>query len=115
MDQRTIAGLGNIYVSEALHRAGLHPERKGTSVTLAEAKRLSAAIVEALRASIAEEDGPEPIVYVEEGGENRFLVYDRAGERCRRCRTSIERIVQGGRSTYFCLKCQPRRPARNRK
>jgi formamidopyrimidine-DNA glycosylase len=109
MDQRTLAGLGNIQVSEALHRARLHPQRLGVSLSPDEAARLGSAIGEALRAALEGEDSPEPITYVEEGGENIFLVYDRAGEPCANCGTPIERIVQGGRSTYFCPHCQPMR------
>ena len=109
MDQRTLAGLGNIQVSEALHRARLHPERLGVSLSPDEADRLASAIEESLRSALEGEDSPEPITYVEEGGENIFLVYDRAGEPCGNCGTAIERIVQGGRSTYFCPHCQPRR------
>jgi formamidopyrimidine-DNA glycosylase len=112
MDQRTLAGLGNIQVSEALHRARLHPERLGVSLSPDEAVRLGAAIEESLRSALEGEDSPEPITYVEEGGENIFLVYDRAGEPCSNCGTAIERIVQGGRSTYFCPHCQPRRVRR---
>jgi formamidopyrimidine-DNA glycosylase len=109
MDQRTLAGLGNIYVGEALHRAGLDPRRPGTSLTAAEADQLADAIRDSLRAALRREDGDEPITYVEEGGENFFLVYDRAGQPCATCRRGkIERIVQGGRSTYFCPVCQPR-------
>jgi formamidopyrimidine-DNA glycosylase len=109
MDQRTLAGLGNIQVSEALHRARLHPQRLGVSLSPDEAARLASAIGDALRAALEGEDSPEPITYVEEGGENIFLVYDRAGEPCSNCGTAIERIVQGGRSTYFCPHCQPLR------
>jgi formamidopyrimidine-DNA glycosylase len=112
MDQRTLAGLGNIQVSESLHRAKLHPERLGTSVDGDEVRRLAAAIEESLDATLRGEDSPEPITYVEEGGENVFLVYDRAGQPCRTCRTPIHRIVQGGRSTYFCPRCQPARRGR---
>jgi formamidopyrimidine-DNA glycosylase len=112
MDQRTLAGLGNIQVSEALHRARLNPERLGVSLSPDEAVRLGASIEESLRSALEGEDSPEPITYVEEGGENIFLVYDRAGEPCSNCGTAIERIVQGGRSTYFCPHCQPRRVRR---
>jgi formamidopyrimidine-DNA glycosylase len=112
MDQRTLAGLGNIQVSESLHRAKLHPERLGASIDDDEVRRLAAAIEESLEATLGREDSPEPITYVEEGGENIFLVYDREGQPCRTCRTSIARIVQGGRSTYFCPNCQPLRRKR---
>jgi len=112
MDQRPLARLGKLQVSEALHRARLHPERLGVSISPDEAVRLGAAIEESLRSALEGEDSPEPITYVEEGGENIFLVYDRAGEPCSNCGTAIERIVQGGRSTYFCPHCQPRRVRR---
>jgi formamidopyrimidine-DNA glycosylase len=112
MDQRTLAGLGNIQVSESLHRAKLDPQRPGTSLSREEVERLAQAIGESLRATLGHEDSPEPITYVEEGGENRFLVYDRAGDPCFTCGTAIVRVVQGGRSTFFCPYCQPRFSAR---
>jgi formamidopyrimidine-DNA glycosylase len=107
MDQRLLAGLGNIHVAESLHRAGLHPQRPATSLREVEVNRLAAGIDQSLRFALSLEDTPEPITYVEEGGENRFLVYGHAGEPCRTCATPIERIVQGGRSTFFCPHCQP--------
>jgi formamidopyrimidine-DNA glycosylase len=114
MDQRTLAGLGNIYVSEALHRARLDPRRRGTSLSREETERLAAAVVEALRAGLRDEDSPEPITYVEEGGRNIFLVYDREGQPCANgCGGRIRRIVQGGRSTFFCPRCQARRSTRS--
>ena len=108
MDQRTLAGLGNIQVSESLYRAKIDPRRPAVSMAREETARLARAIDESLRATLRDEDSPEPITYVEEGGENVFLVYDRAGQPCANCRTPIERIVQGGRSTFFCPSCQPR-------
>ena len=107
MDQRLLAGLGNIHVGESLHRAGLNPQRLAPSLTELEVRRLAEGIDQSLRFALALEDTPEPITYVEEGGENRFLVYAHAGEPCRTCATTIERIVQGGRSTFFCRRCQP--------
>jgi formamidopyrimidine-DNA glycosylase len=112
MDQRTLAGLGNIQVSESLHRAGIDPQRPAHSMTREETERLADAIRTSLRATLQDEDSPEPITYVEEGGENVFLVYDRAGQPCTSCGTDIERIVQGGRSTFYCPTCQPRWRAR---
>ncbi|HEY5677424.1 MAG TPA: bifunctional DNA-formamidopyrimidine glycosylase/DNA-(apurinic or apyrimidinic site) lyase [Myxococcales bacterium] len=107
MDQRTLAGLGNIHVSESLFRARIDPQRPGVSMTREEVDRLADCIVDSLRSTLSEEDGPEPITYVEEGGENVFLVYDREGQPCPNCRTAIRRIVQGGRSTFYCPSCQP--------
>jgi formamidopyrimidine-DNA glycosylase len=103
-DQRVVAGLGNIYVSEALYRARLSPRRRcGTLVTPAGGprpalRRLARAIRETLTDALAgtgEDDG-------------RFRVYGRDGLRCRRrgCPGRIRRIVQGGRSTFFCPVCQ---------
>ena len=107
MDQRVLAGLGNIQVSESLHRARLDPQRPGVSMTEDATTRLADAIGESLRATLHDEDSSEPITYVEEGGENTFLVYDREGQPCFTCRTPVARIVQGGRSTFFCPHCQP--------
>jgi formamidopyrimidine-DNA glycosylase len=115
MDQRTLAGLGNIQVSESLHRAKLDPQRPGSTMTRAEAEKLAQSIDDSLRATLGHEDSPEPITYVEEGGENRFLVYDRAGDPCFTCGTAILRIVQGGRSTFYCPYCQPRFSAKKAK
>jgi formamidopyrimidine-DNA glycosylase len=106
LDQRVVAGLGNIYVCEALHRAALSPKRKAsTIVTRAGARTpktelLVTAIKTTLRDGISHQHRPS--------GPDRFLVYDREGERCPRrgCRGTIARIVQGGRSTFFCPTCQ---------
>ncbi|HOU14693.1 MAG TPA: bifunctional DNA-formamidopyrimidine glycosylase/DNA-(apurinic or apyrimidinic site) lyase [Anaerolineae bacterium] len=112
LNQRFIAGLGNIYVSEALWQAGIHPQRIAGTLTAAEAQRLHAAIVAVLRAGI-ENGGTslEDRQYVYPGGgtgeHQKYLgVYDRAGEQCPRCGYAVERIVQGQRSTYFCPLCQ---------
>jgi formamidopyrimidine-DNA glycosylase len=105
-DQRVVAGLGNIYVVEALHRARLSPKRKvSTLLTRSGAPRpqleaLAAAIVEVLTNAIA--NGHRT------GNPDRFRVYDREGERCPRrgCTGVITRIEQAGRSSYFCPVCQ---------
>src|SRR5258705_14009942 len=112
MDQRTLAGLGNIQVSESLYRARIDPQRPALSMTREETERLADAISDSLRATLREEDSPEPITYVEEGGENVFLAYDREAQPCTTCSTPIRRIVQGGRSTFYCPFCQPRWRAR---
>jgi formamidopyrimidine-DNA glycosylase len=108
MDQRTLAGLGNIHVGESLHRSGLHPARPAESLSAQEVALLARRIDESIRFALEAQGGPEPIAYVEEGGDNPFLVYAREGEPCPGCGTEIERIVQGGRSTFFCPNCQPR-------
>jgi formamidopyrimidine-DNA glycosylase len=104
LDQWVVAGLGNIYVSEALHRARLSPLRaSGTLVTPSGAPRPPLrALVRAIRATLNEAIG-------DTADEYRFLrVYGREGQRCRRrgCLGAIKRIVQGGRSTFFCPTCQ---------
>lgn len=106
MDQAVLAGVGNIYASEACFRARLDPRRQGPSLSRGEVKRLAGAIHAALEDGIARQEGPE-ITYVEEGGENPFLVYGKEGERCPRCRKGrIARVVQAQRSTFWCPSCQ---------
>ena len=105
-DQRVIAGLGNIYVSEALHLAGLSPRRRAsTLMTSAGQPRpsldaLTGAIREVLKKAIRHQ--------YRTGADDPFLVYDREDEACLRpgCTGTIRRIVQGGRSTFFCPTCQ---------
>ncbi len=118
LDQSFIAGLGNIYASEALWRAHIHPLRAANTLTPPEAARLHAAIVEVLSESV--ENGGTSLAdrqYVyPDGGlgqQQRYLsVYDRAGERCPQCGYALERIIQAQRSTYFCPVCQPQNPTR---
>lgn len=107
LDQAILPGVGNILASEALFRARVDPRRSARSLSRAEVKRLAGAVLDAVKDTIAREEGPE-LSYVEEGtAENPFLVYAREGERCPRCRREkIRRIVQGQRSTFFCPKCQ---------
>jgi formamidopyrimidine-DNA glycosylase len=106
MDQRVIAGVGNIYASEALFRARIDPRRRADSLSHVEVRRLAGTVLEAMRDGIARQESPE-ITYVEEGGENPFLVYAREGERCPRCgRARIQRVVQAQRSTFYCPRCQ---------
>ena len=112
MDQRRLAGLGNIHAAEALWRAKIHPGRPTRTLELPEWNRLAAAIRRGLAYALAAEDSEE-IAYVEEPGtENPFRVYARAGERCPRCGTRIRLLRQGGRRTDFCPHCQPARRAR---
>jgi formamidopyrimidine-DNA glycosylase len=115
-DQRVIAGLGNIYVSEALWRAKLSPRRAAGTLVRSDNKpteRLER-LVEAVRAVIAdaiEAGGSSLRDYVQANGElglfqHRFAVYDREGKPCPRCGGAIRRIVQSGRSTFYCPSCQ---------
>jgi formamidopyrimidine-DNA glycosylase len=105
-DQRVVGGLGNIYVVEALHRAGLSPTRAAsTLVTASGAPRPAVArLVQAIRDVLNEAIRRQ----YRTGADNPFRVYDREGEPCPRpgCRGTIRRIVQGGRSTYYCPVCQ---------
>ena len=109
LDQRVIAGLGNIYVCEALHRAGIHPKRAGGSVSLERLRRLVPAIHDVLAEAIAA-GGSTLRDFASPDGElgyfsKSFEVYDREGEPCSRGGT-VKRIVQGGRSTFYCPCCQ---------
>lgn len=111
LDQRVVAGLGNIYVCEALFRAGIDPQKAGGKVTRPMTERLVPIIREVLEAAIA--DGGSTLKdYAAPDGQlgyfaTRFAVYDREGEACQRCeKQTIERITQGGRSTFYCAKCQ---------
>jgi formamidopyrimidine-DNA glycosylase len=109
LDQGIVAGLGNIYVCEALYRAGIHPKRAGGSVSLARLKRLVPAIHDVLADAIAA-GGSSLRDFASPNGElgyfsKSFSVYDREGQPCA-CGGTVRRIVQGGRSTFFCPKCQ---------
>jgi formamidopyrimidine-DNA glycosylase len=107
MDQRRLAGLGNIHAAEALWRAKLSPLRSVASLTPPEWRRLATAIRTVIRYALLREDDEE-IAYVEEPGTaNPFRVYGRAGKPCRRCGTLIRSVRQAGRTTYFCPRCQP--------
>lgn len=109
-DQRVLAGLGNIYVCEALHRARLSPRRRAGSIATstgaprASACRLVTAIKKVMNDAIRRATAPQ-----EDGSDaDRFRVYDREGRRCLtpRCTGTVRRIVQAGRSTFFCPLCQ---------
>jgi len=110
MDQRIVVGVGNIYASEALFRAGVHPRRAAGRVSSA---RL-AALVKGVRAVLGDAiraGGTTLRDYVGADGEpgyfqQRLYVYERTGRPCRRCRTPVRHLVQGQRSTYYCPRCQ---------
>ena len=111
LDQRIVAGLGNIYVCEALWQAGIHPRKAGGKVTMPQLRRLVPAIKDVLTRSIR--DGGSTLRdFAQPDGElgyfaTRFHVYGREGEACHHeDGGTIRRIVQGGRSTWFCPICQ---------
>ena len=109
LDQSIVAGLGNIYVCEALYRAGIHPKRAGGSVSLNRLRILVASIHDVLDEAIAA-GGSTLRDFASPEGElgyfsKQFAVYDREGRPCPKGGT-VRRIVQGGRSTFYCAKCQ---------
>ncbi len=106
LDQRFIAGLGNIYTDEALHFSQVHPLRLSDTISVSEAEKLLHAIRTVLQSGI--EHNGASIDWVYRGGsfQNHFRVYDRAGQPCPVCGTPIQRIVVGQRGTHFCPTCQ---------
>ena len=116
LDQRRIAGIGNIYADEALFRARLHPLRPAGSLGPREAARLWGALRETLQLGI-DHEGSSVESFVDpagaRGGFQEILnVYQRTGQPCRVCGASIRRVVVGGRGTHYCPRCQPWRSAR---
>ena len=110
LDQRRVAGLGNIYVCEALYHARLKPQRRCYTVTLHEAASLAKAIGKVLRQAIRSR-GTTFSDFMDSDGElglyqNFLRVFQREGKRCGRCRSLIRRLHQGNRSSYFCPGCQ---------
>jgi len=110
MDARRVVGVGNIYASESLFLAGIHPRRRAGRLTAEQCRRLAAAIKRTLLAAIRA-GGSSLRDFVGSDGaqgyfQRRAWVYDRAGQPCRRCGAPIRRIVQGQRATYFCPSCQ---------
>ena len=115
-DQRVVAGLGNIYVCEALYRARLSPKRRASTIAERDGRpnERARALVDAIKAVLNDA--------IEAGGsslrdhrradgslgdfQHNFQVYDREGQPCRRCKGKVKRIVQGGRSTFYCPNCQ---------
>lgn len=107
LDQRLIAGLGNIYTDEALHRAKLHPLQRSDQLGPGQIGALRKGIRAALRQGIRHNGASIDWVYRGGDYQNHFRVYGRAGEACPDCGAAIERIVVGQRGTHFCPGCQP--------
>jgi formamidopyrimidine-DNA glycosylase len=123
LDQKLVAGMGNIYASEALYRAGIPPTLPAQRLVVKQAERLRRAIREVLTEAI-ECGSTVPLNFSGVGGsdglfyfgrapgapdyyEERLRVYDRAGQPCLKCGGMIKRLVQAARSTYYCPRCQP--------
>ncbi|MFN8484152.1 MAG: bifunctional DNA-formamidopyrimidine glycosylase/DNA-(apurinic or apyrimidinic site) lyase [Anaerolineae bacterium] len=107
LDQTFLAGLGNIYTDEALHRAGLHPLRHAATLTADDIARLHAAIREVLAQAVANRGTNLDWAYTEGTNQNVLRVFHRHGQPCPTCGTIVERIVLGQRGTHFCPQCQP--------
>lgn len=110
LDQRIVAGLGNIYVCEALFRAGIDPRKAAGKVTGPALGRL-VPVIKAVIAEAIEAGGSTLRDYAQPDGQlgyfsKQFDVYDRTGQPCTRCGAPIQRLAQGGRSTWYCAKCQ---------
>jgi formamidopyrimidine-DNA glycosylase len=112
LDQRRIAGVGNIYADEALFRAGIHPLRPVGRLTGPQWERLREAIEDALSEGIdakgASIDDFRHVDGARGSFQDRFLIHLRAGEPCATCGRTVRKIVVGGRGTYVCEHCQPR-------
>ena len=114
LDQTKVCGLGNIYAAEALFGAGVHPSTIARRVPKRKIEPLYAAIRDVFRIAITHSEGQAVNPADLEGGYfngvgGTWMVYDRENEACHNCETPIVRLRQGGRSTYFCRKCQRRR------
>lgn len=107
---QAVVGVGNIYCSESLFSAGIHPEMPAGKLSLPRAEKLAIAIKETLKKAIKAGGSSLKDFVNSDGDPGHFMlqtkVYDRAGLPCRVCKTPIRQIVQGQRSTYFCHKCQ---------
>ncbi len=119
LDQRAVAGIGNLYASEILHLARVHPAKRCDLLTAAQWAAIHACLLEVLQLAIRHEgstltDGTYRNALNQSGGyQNLHRVYDRAGQTCVQCRrTPIVRIVQAQRATFFCPTCQSKRSRR---
>jgi formamidopyrimidine-DNA glycosylase len=114
LDQRTLAGIGNIYADEALWRARVHPLREARSLSEGEVQALHRSIRRTLEHGIARQGSTLRDYALPDGGsgemQHEFKVYGRTGEPCDRCGTPIEKIRVGGRGTWYCPTCQPSPP-----
>lgn len=110
LDQKKIAGIGNIYANDVLFLAKIHPGKRANKLSTKETRRLFEAIEKVLKAGIKYR-GASDQYYLDALGhkgsyQDHFLVYGRAGKKCLRCNNKVEKIKLGGRGTYFCPTCQ---------
>ncbi len=122
LDQRVVAGIGNIYASEILHLAGVHPEAKCDRLSREQWRRIHERQLEVLRVAIDQEgstlsDGAYRTALNDPGSyQNEHRVYDREGQACIRCESGeVTRIVQSQRATFYCNRCQTKRDKRGPK
>lgn len=111
LDQTVVVGIGNIYVDESLFRAGIHPERIASSLSEEEIARLHREIIATLSEAV-DKGGSTIRSYINSQGQIGMFqldlfVYDRKGEACKRCNTTLEKFKVGGRGTHICPTCQP--------
>lgn len=112
MDQNLIAGIGNIYANDSLFLAKIHPLRPSNSLTINEIKNLYKAIIQEIKKGIKDKgsSGADEAFILPDGSKGQhqrnFLVYQRENQPCLKCKTTIKRIKQNGRSSFFCPKCQ---------
>lgn len=110
MDQKKMSGLGNIYANDGLYLAGIDPRRSAKEISADEAKRLYEALEKVLKKGL-ETGGASELSFINVLGEegkyqNHMLAYGKEGEKCKRCGGTFEKIMLGGRGTYFCPGCQ---------
>ncbi|MES2504982.1 MAG: bifunctional DNA-formamidopyrimidine glycosylase/DNA-(apurinic or apyrimidinic site) lyase [Myxococcota bacterium] len=110
MDQKLIAGVGNIYASEALFLAELSPFKRGDQITIKQATRLLQCCRKAMQTAV-DQRGTTFMSYVDGFGrkgdnQSRLFVFSRAGKPCKKCQTPIKKSIQAGRSTFYCQSCQ---------
>ncbi|MGD6816822.1 DNA-formamidopyrimidine glycosylase [Metabacillus sp. 84] len=114
LDQRIVTGLGNIYVDEALFRAGLHPDKPAKELSIDEISRLKESVISTLHEAV-EQGGSTIRSYINSQGkigmfQLQLFVYGRKNEPCKKCGTLIEKKTTGGRGTHYCPVCQPMEP-----
>jgi formamidopyrimidine-DNA glycosylase len=118
LDQRRVAGIGNIYADEALFRAGVHPLRAAGRLRMGEWERVREGVIDSLLAGIAAQgasiDDFRHLDGAQGSFQEEFLIHRREGEPCARCGSEIRKLVVAGRGTYVCERCQPRPRARSR-